>query len=212
MRYGHLQGLQGGKISWASRGMLMDQSASSRGGGPDSSAHERVNPRGASCLFLSTRANSSSCVASSGSKSEVVWSLWVGTPIGSSTLGLGDEALSADVAVMGSFLPTSNMSRSHRSPLSSGESRHPWSFLAESHRTLVSISDLSVQVCSVWAKTRIFFCLTVQKSLALEASLWDMKSQGHSLLSQGGASHQSKALFWARGSLNATISHRGLLL
>ena len=43
----------------------------------------------------------------------------VGTLIGSSTLGLGDVALSAAAGVMGSSLTTSNMLGSSRSPLSS---------------------------------------------------------------------------------------------
>ena len=95
----------------------MGQSASFRGSRLDSTAHERVNLRGASGLHLSTRANTSGCAASF--SSEAVCSLGAGTLTGSSTLGLGDEALSVGAEVMGSFLTTSNMLRSSRSPLSS---------------------------------------------------------------------------------------------
>ena len=63
---------------------------------------------------------------------------------------------------------------------------HLWISLAELHRTLVSIPDLFVQVCSAWAKARLFCCLMAWKSLVPEASVWGIKSWGHSLLSQGG--------------------------
>ena len=95
----------------------MGQWTSSRGSGPDSSTHKRVNPGGASSLLLGTRANSYGCAGSSGSK--VVGLLGAGTLIGSSTIGLSDEALSAGAGVTGSFLSMSDKSRSSRSPLSS---------------------------------------------------------------------------------------------
>ena len=78
--------------------MLTGQSASSRGGGLDSSAHERVNWGGAGRVLLYTKANSSDWTASSGS--EVGGSFGVGTLIGSSTLSLSYEALSAGTVVM----------------------------------------------------------------------------------------------------------------
>ena len=87
---------------------------------------------------------------------------------------------------------------------------HFWSSHAKLHRALISISHLSVQVCSVQAKTRFFSCITVWKSLVPEALLWGMKSQGHSLLRQGGASHEPEASYLARGSLNATTCHQAL--
>ena len=49
--------------------MLTNQSASLRGGGPDLSAHERVNPGGTSGLLLCTRDNSD-LVASSGTEAD----------------------------------------------------------------------------------------------------------------------------------------------
>ena len=96
------------KSSWAPRSMFMGQSTSSRGNGPDSSANERVNPGGVGGHLLGTRINSSGCVASSGSK--VVGSLGVSTPIGSSDLCLGNEALSAGAGIMRSFLTMSHHS------------------------------------------------------------------------------------------------------
>ena len=44
MRYGHLWGPQRGKSSWAPRGIVIGQSASSRGGEMNSSTHKRANP------------------------------------------------------------------------------------------------------------------------------------------------------------------------
>ena len=55
------------------------------------------------------------------SGSEAGGLLGVGTPNGSSALGLGDDALSAGAGVMGSSLATSNISRSIRLHLSQVE-------------------------------------------------------------------------------------------
>ena len=114
--------LKEAKSSWAPRGILMGQSTSSWWGEPDSSAHKRVNPRGAGGLLLGTRANSSGCLACS--DYEAVGLLGMSTLINSSALGCSDKALSASAGVMESFLDTSNMSRSNRSPLSSRGARH----------------------------------------------------------------------------------------
>ena len=71
-----MQGLKGDKSSWAARGTLMGQSTCSGGGDPDSSAHKRKKPGGASSLHLGTRVSSSSGAASSGS--DAVGSLGMG--------------------------------------------------------------------------------------------------------------------------------------
>ena len=84
---------------------------------------------------------------------------------------------------------------------------HFWSSHAKSYGTPVSVPDISAQVCSAWGKARVFSCLTVWISLVLAATVWGMKSQGHSPLRQGGASHQPEVSCWAMDSLKATACH-----
>ena len=125
MQYGHLYGPQQSNSSRAPGGMLMDQSAFSGGGESDSSTHEREKPGVAGGLCLDTRASSSGGAASSGS--DVVGSPGVVTPTSGSTLGIDNNALSLEVGAIGSFLATSNIWRSSRSPLSIMEVRYLWS-------------------------------------------------------------------------------------
>ena len=123
--YGHLQTYQWGKIHFGSQGYAHGPIHLLWRGEPDSSAHKRVNPAGASGLLIGTRAKSLGFPASSGSKA--VGLLGGGTPTDSSTVGTSTEALSAGARVMGSFFTTSNMLRSSRSPLSSRAVRQLWS-------------------------------------------------------------------------------------
>ena len=106
-----------------------------QGGRLDSSAHEPVNPGGAGSCLLCARTSSPEQAASSGS--EVGSLLGVGRPIGSSSLGSGDEALSAgNGGITGSFSTMSSIVRSNRLPLSSRGVRHlqsPWTALHNTH-------------------------------------------------------------------------------
>ena len=105
--------------------MFRGRSASSRGGGQGSSAYERVSPGNGGSLPLGTRANSSSCAASSGS--EDCGSLGVGTLVASFTLSVHDGALSVKAGTTESVLVTSNILRSNRLPLLTMGMRHWWS-------------------------------------------------------------------------------------
>ena len=70
---------------------------------------------------------------------------------------------------------------------------HLCSSHAESQRMPILAPNPLVQACSALVKSRVFSCLTTQKSLQLEASIISMKSGGQRPLSQGGASYQPEA-------------------
>ena len=107
----------------APRGRLTSQPTSSTGGGPDSSAHEKVNEGGAGGLLLCIRAYSSEWAAFLGSKAGS--SSGVGTPIGSSTLGPSDKApIVGAGGAMGYFFVMSSISRSNRMPCLTRGMRH----------------------------------------------------------------------------------------
>ena len=126
MWHGHLQGLQGGKIQLGPQGYAHGPVCLLFMGWAGLVHPQQGKPMGCWWSSPQQRANSSGCVAASGSK--VVGLLGAGTLINSSTLDLGDGALSTKARVMGSFLTTLNMLRSSRPPLSSRGVRHPLSF------------------------------------------------------------------------------------
>ena len=92
--------------------MLRGQSTCS--GGVGFVNPQKGKPKGCQGSSPGHKANSSGCAASPGSK--VVGSPGAGSPIGSSSLGLGNEALSTGAGVMESCLAMSNMLRCSRSP------------------------------------------------------------------------------------------------
>ena len=93
------------------------------------------------------------------------------------------------------------------SPLNLAGDHAPLEFLQPSQRTPVGTPDLPAQACSTQAKARVFFCPRIQKSLMPEALVWGGKFWGHSLQSQGGASHQPETSCWPRCSLSITACH-----
>ena len=83
------------KSSWASRGMVMGQSACSGGDEPDSSAHKMEKPGVLVVFILAQWRSSSGGAASSGPGA--VGSLGLDTPTGGSTLGITNGAASLEV-------------------------------------------------------------------------------------------------------------------
>ena len=87
---------------------------------------------------------------------------------------------------------------------------HFWSFHADSHSTLVGIPNSLAHAYNTWAKARVFYCLTTQKSLRPEASVWNGKSARWSPLNPGGVSHHQGAAWMpplATGDIEGPQSH-----
>ena len=104
--------------------MLIGQSASSRGGVPDLSAHERVN-LGAAVVFVLAQGQVPLIMQPPLAPKWLACWGWVHG--GSSAVGVSNKALSTEVGTTGSLFTTSNILRSNWSPLSTTGVRHSWS-------------------------------------------------------------------------------------